>query len=109
MVAYGILDDNFKDGLTENEAIKIAAKAVAAAMKWSEEERRKVIALRMGASMTLYYQWFLRGEPVGPRLAIPLHDGDMYVMSEKAVGTDWKKKVIYTLRHATGADKFCSM
>ena len=74
-----------------------------------DSERRKVIALRMGASMTLYYQWFLRGEPVGPRLAIPLHDGDMYVMSEKAVGTDWKKKVIYTLRHATGADKFCSM
>ncbi|MEK6953582.1 MAG: archaeal proteasome endopeptidase complex subunit beta [Candidatus Micrarchaeota archaeon] len=33
VVAYGILDDMFKDGLTENEAIKIAAKAVAAAMK----------------------------------------------------------------------------
>jgi hypothetical protein len=30
----------------------------------------------------------------------------MYVMSEKAVGTDWKKKKIYTLRHATGASPF---
>jgi len=27
-------------------------------------------------------------------------------MSEKAVGTDWKKKTIPTLRHATGSDKF---
>jgi hypothetical protein len=30
----------------------------------------------------------------------------MYLMSEKAVGTDWKKPTIYTLRHATGAKKF---
>lgn len=74
-----------------------------------DSERRKVIALRLGASMTLYYQWYMRGEPVGPRLAVPLHDGDMYMMSEKAVGTDWKKKTVYTLRHATGADKFCSV
>ena len=33
VVAYGILDEMFKDNLTENEAIKVAAKAVAAAMK----------------------------------------------------------------------------
>jgi hypothetical protein len=30
-------------------------------------------------------------------------------MSEKAVGTDWKKKVIPTLRHATGAAKFTTI
>ena len=28
----------------------------------------------------------------------------MYIMSEKAVGTDWKKKNIYTLRHSAGLD-----
>lgn len=27
-------------------------------------------------------------------------------MSEKTVGTDWKKKNIPTLRHATGIDKY---
>jgi hypothetical protein len=27
-------------------------------------------------------------------------------MSEKSVGADWKKKVIYTLRHAAGAEKY---
>jgi hypothetical protein len=30
----------------------------------------------------------------------------MYVMSYKAVGFDWKKKSIMTLRHAAGSDKF---
>lgn len=30
----------------------------------------------------------------------------MYVMSEKAVGTDWKMSKIPTLRHATGCKKF---
>lgn len=27
-------------------------------------------------------------------------------MSEKAVGFDWKKSSIFTLRHATGCDKY---
>jgi len=31
-----------------------------------------------------------------------LEDGDMYIMSEKASGFDWKKRSIYTLRHAAG-------
>jgi proteasome beta subunit len=33
VVAYGILDEMYKDNLSENEAIKVAGKAVAAAMK----------------------------------------------------------------------------
>jgi len=35
-------------------------------------------------------------------VTINLHHGDMYVMSEKAVGTDWKQRKIATLRHAAG-------
>ena len=27
-------------------------------------------------------------------------------MSEKATGQDWKKRNIYTLRHAAGADEY---
>ena len=71
-------------------------------------ERRKVFAVRIGASerMPLYYQWFQNSEPVGERIQLDLQDGDMYVMSEKAVGFDWLKKKIPTLRHATGVDKF---
>jgi hypothetical protein len=30
----------------------------------------------------------------------------MYVMSEKAVGFDWKKRIVPTLRHAAGCDKY---
>jgi hypothetical protein len=65
-----------------------------------DTERRKVIAMRFGESMDLQYQWFYKSEPVGKRVKVMLNDGDMYVMSEKAVGFDWLKKNTYTLRHA---------
>lgn len=71
-----------------------------------DSERRKVLAFRLGGNMDLHYQWFKEGEEVGKRIKIELNGGDIYVMSEKAVGTDWKKKKIYTVRHATGCDKF---
>jgi hypothetical protein len=48
----------------------------------------------------------VRGKPVGRRAIVELGDRDLYVMSEKAVGTDWKKKIVPTLRHATGCEKF---
>ena len=44
--------------------------------------------------------------PIGKRAEIMLEHGDMYVMSEKAVGTDWKNPSIPTLRHAAGSKKF---
>lgn len=73
-----------------------------------DSERRKVIGIRLGngESTPLHYQWFRESNAVGERIIVPLNGGDMYVMSEKAVGTDWKKKKIYTLRHATGCDSF---
>ena len=72
-----------------------------------DSERTKVIAIRLGySSMPIYFQWFYQLNPVGKIMSIPLDPGDMYVMSEKAVGSDWKRKVIPTLRHATGAAKF---
>jgi hypothetical protein len=71
-----------------------------------DSERTKVIAIRMGESSPLHYQWYKDGSPYGERIMVELNDGDIYVMCSKAVGTDWKKKSIYTLRHATGCDKF---
>lgn len=71
-----------------------------------DSERRIVIAVRLGASIPLYYQWHKNGEKIGNKIKIELYSGDMYIMSEKAVGTDWKKKKIYTLRHAAGSNKF---
>jgi alkylated DNA repair dioxygenase AlkB len=71
-----------------------------------DAERRKVVAVRMGTSMPLYYQWYRHSEPVGLPFEITLNDGDMYIMSEKAVGFDWLKKNVGTLRHATGCSKY---
>lgn len=57
--------------------------------------------------MPLRYQWFPRKELVGePAATVMLGYGDVYVMSDKAVGWDWKRSSIATLRHAAGADKY---
>ena len=74
-----------------------------------DTERKKVIGVRLGQSFPLHYQWFLRFKPVGERIKLMLHDGDMYVMSQKAVGHDWKKSSLLTLRHAAGANKYLIM
>ena len=72
-----------------------------------DSERRKVIGIRLGnTSMPLHYQWYFQGNAIGERIVIPLDPGDIYVMCEKAVGTDWKKKKIPTLRHAAGCSRF---
>ena len=69
-------------------------------------ERRKVFAVRMGETMPLYFKWFQNSESVGVPFELILNDGDMYIMSEKAVGFDWLQKKIPTLRHSTGCSKF---
>lgn len=66
-------------------------------------EREIVIGCRLGESFPLHYQWFKNWEKVGERFEIELEHGDLYVMSDKAVGRDWKKKPSsYTIRHAAG-------
>jgi len=73
-------------------------------------ERRLVVGMRVGPGadgMPLRYQWFRQHRAVGMEAKIMLDSGDMYMMSEKAVGTDWKKSSKLTLRHAAGKDS-CS-
>lgn len=74
-----------------------------------DAERKKVIAMRLGETLPLHYQWFYQSQPIGKRCKLKIHHGDIYVMSEKATGNDWKKKNTYTLRHAAGAPKFLSI
>lgn len=69
-----------------------------------DTERKIVVALRLGASFPLHFQWFQFSKPVGDLFSTMLHDGDMYFMSEKSVGFDWKQKKIFTLRHAAGKE-----
>lgn len=71
-----------------------------------DTERRMVIAVRFGEAMTLVYQWHHWGTPVGPKITRQIRGGDLYVMSEIAVGTNWKTRKVPTLRHAAGCAKY---
>ncbi len=65
-------------------------------------ERKKVIACSLGKSRPIVWQYYYKYNPIGEKIQVLLEDGDMYIMSEKASGFDWKKKNIYTIRHAAG-------
>lgn len=69
-----------------------------------DAERRKVIAFRLGESMDLHFNWFYKYSSVGKTLKLTLNCGDMYLMSEKAVGWDWRRGSILTLRHSAGKE-----
>jgi len=71
-----------------------------------DAERRLVVGVRLGETLPLCYQWYHNNLPVGKNYKIQLQHGDCYAMSENAVGTNWKKSSIYTLRHAAGCDKY---
>jgi hypothetical protein len=73
-----------------------------------DSERVMVVALRLGEAIPLHYHWFDNGKPVGERVILTIGSGDLYIMSEKAVGTDWKKGGL-TLRHAAGAKKYLEL
>lgn len=71
-----------------------------------DTERRKVIGVRIGKSIPLIFQWYFQREKIGKKIDISLNDGDIYFMSEKTTGFDWKRRTIYTLRHAAGSSKY---
>ena len=70
-------------------------------------ERRVVVAVRLGESSPLHYRWYKKTNTISEDVRLVLDAGDMYVMSEKAVGHDWKKQLIPTLRHAAGKSYVC--
>eukprot|EP00040_Diaphanoeca_grandis_P004164 m.27339 g.27339 ORF g.27339 m.27339 type:complete len:349 (-) comp15730_c0_seq1:234-1280(-) len=74
-----------------------------------DSERKLVACLRLGASLPLHYQWFVQGSPIGDRVKLQINHGDFYVMSEKATGCDWKKRILPTLRHAAGCEKYLTI
>jgi hypothetical protein len=74
-----------------------------------DTERRKVIAVRLGAPMSLHFQGYKYNLPSGPHHEVVLGHGDLYMMSEKAVGTDWKSSSILTFRHAAGCASFTKL
>jgi len=72
-------------------------------------ERKIVVAVRLGATMPLYYQWYQNSAKIGKLFKMEVGHGDVYVMSEKATGQDWLKKLKPTLRHAAGDERVLKM
>jgi hypothetical protein len=68
-----------------------------------DTERKRVIGIRLGASMSLEFEWYVQSGRVGTPYSVVLNDGDIYCMSEKAVGSDWHTRTQYTLRHAANS------
>lgn len=71
-----------------------------------DAERRKVVGIRMGETLPLCFIWFQDSVPISKRITFEMNHGDVYMFSQKATGFDWKKKIIPTIRHAAGVDKF---
>ena len=75
---------------------------------WHGDAERKLVAgARFGPGangMPFKLQWFHNGMPVGKEARIELDAGDIYILSDKAVGNDWKSWSALTLRHAAGKD-----
>ena len=71
-----------------------------------DTQRKVVLGVRLGGSMSLCYEWYKNSQRCGERAELMLHHGDLFFMTEKASGFDWKKRSRYTLRHAAGSGKY---
>jgi len=69
-----------------------------------DAERRIVVGARFGEpKFPLWFRLHNNGVPVGKTIKLTLGDGDVYFMSELAVGQKWKSKGGHW-RHAAGQD-----
>jgi hypothetical protein len=71
-----------------------------------DSERKIVVGIRVGDNMPLHYRWYHKFEVVSPTIKLMLGEGDVYFMSDKATGNDWKKSSKYTLRHSAGSKTY---
>ena len=73
-----------------------------------DAERKIVICVSLGNSSTLRYCWRKPGNSLlfGKPIDIQVNHGDIYIMSEKATGYDWKSRSKYRLVHAAGHTKY---
>lgn len=74
-----------------------------------DAERKIVIAIRLGETIPICYQWFHNKIVVGEKKMYAIEHGDLYAMSEKATGFDWMRPTKYTLRHAAGCKKYTDL
>jgi len=72
-------------------------------------ERRMVVCARTGYHFPLIYQWYMRSKVISEEVRLDLEHGDVYVMSEKATGFDWKSSSFPTLRHCAGSANYIKL
>ena len=67
-----------------------------------------MICLSLGGSSVLRYHWRFPGSSEHTLRGIDLRvgHGDVYIMSEKATGFDWKKRSRVRVVHGAGSDKY---
>jgi hypothetical protein len=76
-----------------------------------DRERVEVVCLSLGfkqGGYPLRFCVFQNSKPISEVTEILLNDGDVYIMSEGAVGREWLKKKIKTIRHSAGFHKNAS-
>ena len=74
-----------------------------------DKECRLNLTLRVGPGakdFPLRLQGFQRSKRVGPEVRILFNSGDLYLPSEKAMGTDSNKPSILAIRHGAFKDTF---
>ena len=74
-----------------------------------DTERVCVSCLRVGASMPMKFGMFWNCKMRGKSFQTIINGGDLYFMSEEAVGANWKSKSKWVWRHAAGAPKYLKM
>lgn len=69
-----------------------------------DKERKKVIGINLApnydCTREIHWIWYYQSQRISGRTIIELNPGDLYIMSEKSSGFDWKKRSITTVRHA---------
>ena len=91
----------------KNKVSEGKSKKVNNGIGWhGDAERRKVVCICIGGlDYCMKWQWFYKHRPLNNKpFEISLNSGDIYIMSEEAVGQKWKSSSNYTLRHCAGPD-----
>ncbi|KAJ1564591.1 hypothetical protein HK096_007223 [Nowakowskiella sp. JEL0078] len=71
-----------------------------------DAERTKVVGVRLGETLPIFFQWYYKRNRIGTNMRFDINGGDIYIMSDKSVGRDWKTRNTVTLRHAAGCDLY---
>ena len=90
---------------------KARIKSLQQGIGWhGDAERTRVFALCVGGfNYPMKWCLFHRSAPVCEAECFELNSGDLYIMSELAVGQHWNKSSLWTWRHCAGHEKFTSL